>query len=306
MGNESGRRGCFKTSCIGCLIVAGAGMIVVLVIAVLAVLQATRERQMESVDVVRGVPSPQEIPPDAGAPGRVVLDVSWGSFSVRRGAPGEPLRLDGRYDAAGFELEETYDTEGERGWTYRVRFAPRGMRLMFNDEDSPNRLRLTLPADMPISLEGRLGTGESDLSLGGLWLVDLDLEVGIGQHRIGFDEPLHSPMNTFRLDASLGDLRVESLGHASPASVEIDHGIGDFFLSLGGDWRRDAEITIRCGVGECDIRVPRAVGVELETASMLIGELDSSELRDWPTTVPGAPTLHLSVSGQVGEVHIGP
>ncbi len=303
-------KGCLKTSCIGCLIVAGAGMILVIVLVALVFVQANREVRMERVDVVRGV-SPQELEPsrpplDPAQPGRVVLDVSWGSFSVRRGAPGEPLHLDGKYDTGGFELEETYDTDGDGGWTYRVRFAPRGMRLMFSDENTPNRLRLTLPADMPIALEGRLGTGQSDLELGGMWLVGLDLDVGIGQHRIKFDEPLHSPMNRFRVDGSMGELRIESLGNASPESVEIDHGIGELFLSLGGDWRRDAAIAVSCGVGECDVRVPRGVGVELDTASILLGEIDSAGLRDWPATAPGAPTLHLSVSGQVGEVRIGP
>jgi len=318
MTDESGRRGCFKNGCIGCAVVAGAGMLVLLVFAILGIVAASREERVEPVDIVRRVPSPEEIlPPGAreplllpdempqiAEPGRVVLDVSWGKFSIRPGSPGDPIRLEGNYDAAGYELEESYDSYGERGWVYRVRLEPRGMPFVFNDEDTINHLRLTLPPDVPISLEGSIGLGESELDLGGLWLVDVDLEIGTGEHAIGFDEPLAAPLNRFRVDASIGELRIRSLGNASPAFVEMDHSIGEVTLDLRGEWRRDAEITARCGIGECGIRLPRDVGVELVRSQIFIGESELSALQSGPIHVPGAPTLRLSLSAKIGQLSV--
>ena len=111
-------------------------------------------------------------------------------------------------------------------------------------------------------------------------------------------------MNRFRVDASIGELRVRSLGNASPAFVELDHSIGEVSLDLRGEWRRDAEITARCGIGECGIRLPRDVGVELIRSQIFIGDSDLSALQSAPISVPGAPTLRLDLSGKIGELRV--
>ena len=38
-------------------------------------------------------------------------------------AAAQPLRVEGRYDAASYELEESYETYGETGWVYRLSFG---------------------------------------------------------------------------------------------------------------------------------------------------------------------------------------
>lgn len=306
--DRGGKRGCLRTGLVGCGLAAGVGLIGLVVVAALALVAATREVRIEEVDAVRRVPSAEEIPPPSaalagGRPGRVVLDVRWARFSIRAGLAGDPLRLEGSYDARGFDLTEGYEEAAGGGWIYRVRLVPRGLALFYDDEDAPNRLRLTLPPDTPIALEGAIGTGQSDLALGGLWLTAVDLELGIGEHEIGFDEPLREPLERFRLDTSLGELRVLSLGNASPATVDVSHSIGEVEIDLSGDWRRDATASVRCGIGECSVRLPRDVRVDLSRPSVLIGEVDAPPPRD-RILGPDVPTLALSVSGRIGEVQI--
>jgi len=64
------------------------------------------------------------------------------------------------------------------------------------------------------------------------------------------------------------------------------------------------EIEARCGIGACTLRMPRDVGVRLESAGVMIGESNVSALRNWPDPEPGSPTLTLSLTGKMGEVLI--
>jgi hypothetical protein len=73
-------------------------------------------------------------------------------------------------------------------------------------------------------------------------------------------------------------------------------------VDLRGAWRRDAEVFVSCGIGACDVRVPRNVGLELDRASVMLGE--SSGPRTRPAPEAGKPTLRLSVSGNIGEVRV--
>ena len=138
-----------------------------------------------------------------------------------------------------------------------------------------------------------------------MWIAEIDLEFGIGEHVLSFAEPLPLPMKRLRLDTSIGVLAVDSLGNASPRLVELRHTVGETRIDLHGSWRTDADVQIWCGIGECDVRVPDDVNVELERASVLIGESGSSLRRDRPQPNPAAPTLKLSVSAQIGELKVG-
>jgi hypothetical protein len=318
----SEKRGCFKIGCLGCLGVAAVVLLVVVVLVVLGLLTGGREGRIEPFDRAQpiraaGSPGtagaePSEGPDrelvaheiDVAEPGRIVLDLNRGSFEIRPGPSGEPIRLEGRYDAGRFNLTESYETYGETGWTYRVSFEQRGfgIRPFIQHEPDENRVRLIIPRDAPIVLEGRVGVGESELELGGLWLLGVDLDIGIGEHTVSFGEPLPIPLGRLRLDASIGALIVDGIGNASPREVWVKHSIGEVGVDLRGPWRRDAEVFVRCGIGECDVRVPRNVDLEMDRASVTIGE--ASRPRDRPAPEAGQPTLKLSVSGNIGEVQV--
>ena len=241
---------------------------------------------------------------EVAEPGRIVLDLNRGNFEIGPGAEGEPLRLEGRYDAGKFDLTESYESYGETGWIYRLGFDQRGTGLQpfVQHGESHNLLRLVVPTGAPIRLEGRVGIGQSHLQLGGLWLTDVDLEVGIGEHRISFDEPLPVPMSRLRLDTSIGVLQVDRLGNASPSDVWIKHSVGETRVDLEGRWRRDAELFISCGIGSCYVDAPGTANLNIERVGVFIG--DSSAPRRTADAIPGKPTLTLSVSGTIGDVRV--
>jgi hypothetical protein len=239
-------------------------------------------------------------------PGRVVLDLSEGSFRIKPAPPGEPLKVEGRYDSGVYELEESLEQPDGESWIYRVRFERRvtWMRVLFSDAEQENRLTISLPRDVPIVLEGVIGVGESVLELGGLTIGDVDLILGTGSHQLRFSEPTAVPMRGFLIDGGIGELKVSDLGNASPGKVEISHRIGEVNIDLDGAWLNDAGVEVRCGIGECAIRVPDDVGVEVGKATIGLGEVSGGGVGGARPAGPGEPTLKLELSGKIGEVRV--
>ena len=62
--------------------------------------------------------------------------------------------------------------------------------MMFASEQQRNFVRIVLPRDVPLSLEGKVGMGEVRMDLGGLWLIDANLTAKMGEFTVDFDEPL--------------------------------------------------------------------------------------------------------------------
>ena len=161
------KKSCLRRGCFGCLIVAGAGLGLILVLGLITVIRGNPEVIREQAESAHVIPQgdwdvshpgePLVVDPDQV--GRIILDVSIVSFSIVPEPPGTPVRLDARYDSGKYELEESMQAEGELGWTYRVSFD---RRSVFDFRHSPdNRLELHLPIGTPLVLEGRIGIGES-------------------------------------------------------------------------------------------------------------------------------------------------
>ncbi len=306
------KRGCFKRGCFGCFAVMGTGLVLLMVWALITVVRGTPEVVRESDQLTHEIPQGDWIVPDTSEPlvidegqmGRVILDVSLANFKIIPTPPGTPVRLDAHYNSGSYELKETFASSGELGWTYRLTFGKRSMFQFFHI-DPDNRLELYLPEGTPIILEGQLGVGESQLELGGLWIESVDLEIGIGDHSIDFDEPLPVPMTRFEIDGSIGELSVRRLGNASPANARIDHSIGELYVDLRGAWKNDSDVFVDSGIGECRVNLPaETIGLELIGTSLMIGESDTRKARGRDEVPAGAPVVRLRASHSLGELRL--
>jgi len=294
-------------------------------IALLALLMGPPPKEFVDPGIVRTLPVPggegEEIAPDRGAeppggefvprdlrPGRIILDLAGGEFEILAGEAGSPVRVGGQYNSGAFEITEQLQEERDGSWTYRLRFrrSVSWMRMLYGDQHEGNRVRISLPRGVPFALEGNVRTGVSRWELGGLWLVDSDLRIGTGEHRLDFSEPTREPMARFRLEARMGDFGVGRLGNASPSEVTIQGGMGEMSLDLRGEWRNDAEVVGRWRMGAFDVRVPPDVRVDADGATIFIGAADLSRLRRLPVAEEGAPTLRLDLAGSMGELVVRP
>jgi hypothetical protein len=321
MSNDESKgrgRSCFKYGCFGCiavvilLLVAGGAIVAV------GLMWGPPEEQVERPRLSRELPGSSftdgpaataptgELVPLDRAAGRIVLDLNEGSFRIIPAPPGGTIVVDGRYDAGMYELSESLERHDDGSWIYSVRFdrSVNWVRALFGEGEQDNRIKIAIPAGTPFALEGTVGIGESIIELGGLSVQSVDLDLGTGSHTLKFDEPTPAPIESFDLAAAIGELRVSGLGNASPQRVSVRHRIGEVNIGLRGGWQRDADVAIRCGIGECAVRVPSDVAVELLSTGVTVGDFHTSGLERLPQPGAGVPTLRLDLSGKIGEVRV--
>lgn len=238
-------------------------------------------------------------------PGVVELHVRMAEIDVSPGPPGSPLQLDADWNAGVFRLEEGLEQEGG-GWRYRLDFGGRGLAfLRHHDHHDPNRLRLRIPVDHPLSIEGKLSMGESDVDLGGLALDRVALELKAGEHRLSFHEPTPQPLSLLRLDGSMGEITVINAGNASPRRIEVKHGMGELLLDLTGKWRADGEVDIHFSMGDSRVDLPRQdeAAAIVEKARVSLGDrgVFDTPIAELPT---GVPKVRIRATGGMGELRI--
>ncbi|MCP3982285.1 MAG: hypothetical protein GY716_23525 [bacterium] len=219
--------------------------------AALVAFELTRSGEVETIDESRSLPRSA----DPDRPGRLVLDLRGVELTIVKGAPEKTIRVSGSYNSAGYDWTAVYSTEGDAPWVYRLEVQPIG--LLHRLAPAPGTaLRIELPPNLPLAIDGEISGGSTSAELGSTWTVATTLQVGPGQHRFAFSEPLRQPMTHLHLDVPVGEIEIAQLGNAGPGDVRIDVGTGEACIDLRGEWTVDSRIEIACGVGHCDIHEP--------------------------------------------------
>jgi hypothetical protein len=310
-GSGEGGRKWFKYGCFGCLGCLGLLILISVGVTGVAWIQS-RSAEAEDEVITReipGLPSPEipaateetpdpELQATATTPGHVILDLGQGEVQVRPGEPGEPIRIEARYDKDDCRLEESFEEGDGSGWTYRVkfrRFTTSGLLTSIKEAfagTSP-RVVVYLPVDVPLKLDLGVRQGGGEIELGGLWLTDADIEFEMGGGELRFSEPLRHPMNSLSVSASMGGGAFQKIGNASPRQCDFDFRMGGMQLDLRGQWLQDSDISIRHSMGGGAVFLPD--GVRLDGVP---GRADTP-----PETgeVPQS-TLRFTVSSEMGNL----
>ena len=154
-------------------------------------------------------------------------------------------------------------------------------------------LRLTLPRDLSIEVEGRFERSFAAMELGGLTLEATRLDVREGWVKLSFAEPLARPMQSLTIEGNKGGIAIGLLGNASPAEVRIDQFLGAVDLDLRGAWSRDADISVEGRAAGGSLWLPRGVRIEGIEAP---GELQLDEEGEM-----ARPTLSIELSERLGR-----
>jgi hypothetical protein len=307
---------------IGCLtmivlIVGGVAIAVVWARSTVAQLGDTTPKPVErSIAIAPAEAAPATVATKSGAaparvagmPLKLIVDLQEGSFEIKPGPPGENIQVQGRFSEALYELTERKSGEGEAERT-TIRFrskAPWWARALSgigegDDEDQPH-LTVLIPAGVPIDLSLRLAMGESRTNLGGLTLTELGLDLSMGDHQVDFREPVVGGMQRLRLNARMGNIRVENLGNARAKTMDTTGSMGNLTADLGGAWQPgdEAEMSFTHSMGEVVVNVPSAVRLEADVRD---SENRNSSRPVGPddTTDPKAPLVKVRVSSSMGE-----
>ena len=131
-----------------------------------------------------------------------------------------------------------------------------------------NHMDLTLSPEPPILLDVDLGEGESVLNLSGLRLRGMKLSAGAGDTRVIFATPNTEAQGEIVIHQPMGDLSIDWLGNANAQTVDVRGGVGTLEIDLGGQWRRDAVLTVEGSVGDVILHLPKSgPGIRLEAGS---------------------------------------
>jgi hypothetical protein len=243
----------------------------------------------------------------ANEPMQLQVELQEGSFDIKPGEPNGRVQVEGRFSEALYELTQRTETQNGKAHT-TIRFrskAPMWARMlagMGNDDSNRPRLTLLIPPGVPIELSLNVSMGESRIDLGGLTLSDLGLDLSMGNHEVDFRQPVVDGMTRFRLNARMGNVRVENLGNARAKSVDASGSMGNLTADLGGDWRpgSEAELSFTQSMGEVRVNVPTKVRLEADVrdaeGKTRTVPSDADETKD-----PQAPVIKLRVSSSMGE-----
>lgn len=166
---------------------------------------------------------------------RVELNMGAGELDVTGGAAAL-LEAGFAYNVAELKPEVEY-----RDGLLAIRQPSTEGRASLRDvDDYRYEWDLRLNDDVPMDMDITLGAGRTGLELGSLSLADLDLDAGAASIAVG--------------------LR----GASSLTRLNVRMGAGGLDMDLTGDWQQDLDATVKGGVGEATLRLPRGVGVRVE------------------------------------------
>ena len=297
--------GCFRPVLFGCL-----GIVVILFIGLgIAALVAWRgvdkarveDRDLLAATEVTAVAGDEAGDAPVAPPGRVILDLAQGEFTIHRGTAGEGVRVKARFNLEAYELTDDLEILPDSTWVYRVRYrrtmpALQAILQSMFGGGGDSRVDVYLPPDVPIALEVHVQQGGGEVDLGGMWLTEGQIDVSKGGFSLQISEPLVEPLDRLVITGSMGGLDVSGVGNASPRTFDVSWRMGGANIDLGGEWLRDCDVNLDVSMGGMSVTVPR--DLILEDAALAEGQLQA------PPRETSAPVLRLRKTFKRGEIDV--
>jgi hypothetical protein len=252
------------------------------------------------------------LPPAVTAPLDLEIDMYEGRFNIEPGPPGSGVAIEGNYATKYYELIEERD-ESNAGHRVEVRLQPRVgvfarmlQGLTNISEDHPNQLTVRIPRSVPIRLKLTLRAGTSKVELGGLWLIDPDIHLAQGSHRLSFDEPLTFDSGHASLRTEMGEVKVRQLGNLRASEVTTVSRMGAFEYDLGGAWPAGTPVvTMQHGMGDLVVELPRSLRLSKDSNNVVMfGEINTNSRDRDEEAEAGGPEITLNLKTKMGGTRI--
>jgi hypothetical protein len=123
-----------------------------------------------------------------------------------------------------------------------------------------NKWKLTLGTAKPYRIKVKTGVMQGELDLGGLPITDLNIETGVGENKVNFDEKNPVTMERMKIQTGMGDIRLNGLLNARFKDMRIDGGVGQLTLNFSGEPPTETvNLRIESGIGALVIEIPEDV-----------------------------------------------
>lgn len=244
----------------------------------------------------------------------VELNFSVGTLDIRGGEQRDYILRSGiSYFKSTYKPIIDYKILGEKG-KLKIYSESSSTELNFkkrNLNSVENHWRLEFPHKLPIGFDIELGLGEGNLDFTNLDVNYLSLECGMSDVTYRFDKPNKTRLKRLIIESGLGEVSGYGLLNANISRFEIECGLGSTELYFDGISKGDIKGDVTVGLGSVEIKIPRNIGVEVETESSFLSTIDLNdfdELEDdyyrsenWDET---EYKIYLNVSIGLGSVDI--
>jgi hypothetical protein len=278
-----------------------AGAVLVLVFAVLAAQPAAAEAQ-----TLRAFSTARQFHGDTRL--AVTIDYAAGALTVTPGAGRHLYRMQLAFDPGRFQPLSEFDASAAAVRLGAEPLSGAVLRVASPDARIQNAV-IELSPRVDLSVRLSLGAVDGAVELGGLRITDLHMTSGPSRAALRFSRPNAIRCGTATIEAGAAELLVVGLGNSRCERIDVEGGIGKLTLDFGGEWRENADVSVRMTVGELVIRLPRDIGVQLSLDRFLAAFQPAGLERRGTTFVsPGydAATrqLDIALTTAVGGVRI--
>jgi hypothetical protein len=239
-----------------------------------------------------------DAPPAGLRQGKVVLSLSSAMVTLAAGPPGGPLRVESSFDPDVYTLDQQYQEGENEDWTYSLDFHEKRVLHIsvigiWMGKTSPE-VNVLIPPDLPFDLEAKMQGGYLVMDFANLALSTADVELDRGVLQVFVADPMDVPMEKLSVRSRIGTVRLDRLGNASPARLDVHHRLGAALVDLQGRWRADADVDFQVAFGTGELRLPGDVRIDgLGRLFGLPAELE----------VP-LPTLRVGTHSKVGDIRV--
>lgn len=210
---------------------------------------------------------------------RADLDLGLGTITVGEAEAGALFQAEVTLPLAGLVPElETETVATESGPQARIRLGLGGEAANPKELGETRGLvwRLLFSHQTPLDLSLELGATDADLDLTGVPLRRLRVVCGVGEARLHADTPTSERGADIEVKAGVSAFTGDGLGNLRFRRFRFEGGVGRFALDFrGAAPEPGAEASLKVGIGELDVVLPRGVPLVVEAPS---GRLSSVEL----------------------------
>ncbi len=207
----------------------------------------------------------------------VVVRFGLGHFRFA-GDPGNALyRTTLVYIEGAFEPELEYDRD-RHALSIGLSEDPEDRNFnLRNQRELQQRLDVNISPIVPIRVDLEFGAVSADIDLGGLSLLEAEVQTGASEGSLRFSRPTLTACERLKFQIGAADFSVEQLGNSNCARMEFQGGAGRFTLDFTGEWQREGETqaSVNIGVGALTLRFPSHLGVTI-TLDRFLATFDHS------------------------------
>jgi hypothetical protein len=196
---------------------------------------------------------------------RVVLDISFGNISIKRGEQDKIASIDySEEEASKQKLYVSYDISNETGTLYIKLKESTHFWGDSDDRNSHNRhLDLKLSSAVPISFELELGAGQGEIDLTDLQVKDVKISTGASSVTMLCRKPNPISADDITIESGVSKFTATDLSNLNLRNLKLSGGVGSYKLDFDGKLRQNADVQIEVGLGSINVYVPKNVPAKL-------------------------------------------